>query len=161
MRLVPFRRVVLDAPYAPEAVLAHLGERLDPPGTRVWPWRAPRRPLRGVIAGRKFAVSANVSSVSCRSGLLIRGEVETAADGSRIRATVRYDWFQTMIYGVLGAFAVAMLGVLVALVLKGDPLRGGTLPACLMPASLYLLIAGVLEWSISRSMKDLRAALRP
>lgn len=161
MWLIPFRRQVLDTPYAPEAVLAHLGERLDPPSTSAWPWRAPRRPLRGVIADHKFAVSPNVSAISCRSGLLILGEVERSKDGSRIRATVRYDWFQTAFYGLFGAFAVAMLGVLVALVLKGDPLGGGTLPACLMPASLYLLIAGVLEWSISRSMKDLHAALRP
>jgi hypothetical protein len=161
MRVFPFRRVVLDTPHGPDEVLARLGNRLDRPGTVVWPWSSPRRPLRGVIDHRHFAVTPNVSDIGWGSGVRMLGEVERRDGGSRIRATIRYGRLGTAICGLLGAFAVVMLGVLVALALEGDPLEGGTLPACLLPASLYVLTVGVLNWGISRSVKVLQAAIQP
>jgi hypothetical protein len=86
--------------------------------------------------------------------------VEHLDAGARIRATVRYGWFGTALFGLLGVFAVVMLGVLLVLVLRGDPLRGGTLPACLMPASMYVVGVGLLKWGISRSVKIFRATIR-
>lgn len=159
MPLIPYQVLVIDSPLPPDEAAARLARHVEP--RRWFRFRlgallggGPRtRAFEGEVQGSHFSIRR---ILGYDNSFLpeIEGWIELAAQGSRIRVTLRLHW-------LVAAFMVVWLGAALLFSLTagagslavGDPL-GLAVPA-LMFVFGWALMAGAFSWEAAHARRRL------
>ena len=132
MKLLPFRRFVIETPLPSPEVEARLRDAVEPPAFRL---RKPERPFTGHVHGRTFDVMRSVHGRNSARPR-IRGTVEPAGRGTRLTGTMQTHGIVLLLLGVV-VFTVGSAFVSLAI----EALRSGTfLFPVLIPLGLVVAL---------------------
>lgn len=159
--IIPLRRIVLETSLSPDEVSSVLGEIM---GKRSWTSMVcmPRNddaPYRGSVSETGFRLLRNINYRNSFQPV-IKGEIETATFGSRIKVTMRLMWpilvFSAiwMLGATFGSFAA------VTSVVRGDA-APAVLAAFAMPLFGIALISGAFGYEAAKTEKSLRGLFPP
>ena len=151
MKLLPYRRFIIETPLPPSEVEARLRDAVEPPAFRLG---KPERPFTGHVHGRTFDVMRSVQGRNSARPR-IRGTVEAAGRGTRLTGTMQTHELVLLVLGVL-VFTLGSAFVSLAI----GALRSGTLQLpMLIPLGLVVLlpvaIIGAFVPEARRSLAEL------
>ena len=132
MKLLPYRRFIIETPLPSSEVEARLRDAVEPPAFRLG---KPKRPFTGHVHGRTFDVMRSVQGRNSARPR-IRGTVEATGRGTRLTGTMQTHELVLLILGVV-VFTVGSAFVSLAI----EALRSGTfqLPM-LIPLGLVVVV---------------------
>ena len=151
MKLLPYRRFIIETALPPSEVEARLRDAVEPPAFRLG---KPERPFTGHVHGRTFDVMRSVRGRNSARPR-IRGTVEAAGHGTRLTGTMQIHQLVLLVLGVL-VFTLGSAFLSLAI----GALRSGTLELpVLIPLGLVVLlpvaIIGAFTPEARRSLAEL------
>lgn len=148
MKLLPYRRFIIETSLPPSEVEARLRDAVEPPAFRLG---KPERPFTGHVHGRTFDVMRSVQGRNSARPR-IRGTVEAAGHGTRLTGTMQTHELVLLVLGVL-VFTLGSAFVSLAI----GALRSGTLqlPVFIPLALVVLLPVGIIGAFIPEARRSL------
>ena len=132
MKLLPYRRFIIETQLPPSEVEARLRDAVEPPAFRLG---KPERPFTGHVHGHTFDVMRSVQGRNSARPR-IRGTVEAAGHGTRLTGTMQTHELVLLVLGIL-VFILGSAFVSLAI----GALRSGTLELpVLIPLGLVVAL---------------------